>query len=221
MNTGPLPLYATLWIRQAVVGALGQGRLIRIPESAARRLRALRRASMELAALNRREPSVAEAAEHAGLSEVDAARLATMTQVRSLDEPLGDDRQASRAERVADPAGVAASGDEEPIDSARLSRLVAALPTRQRIAVELTFGLDGRVAVPLREVAVELGVSEERARQLRAGRCSGCGWGLRTPGSRPVERPEASSRSGGRRAPRARAGVRSGWAEARACGRCS
>src|SRR5919108_3761201 len=48
--------YATWWIRQAVVRGLAQGRPIRLPESADRRLRALRSAGRSLAAAGGREP---------------------------------------------------------------------------------------------------------------------------------------------------------------------
>jgi RNA polymerase primary sigma factor len=115
--------YATWWIRQAVVRGLAQAQPIRLPASAGRRLRALRRAGRELSAAGGREPTI---------------------------------------------EGAAAAADAPDFDHERLRRLVAALPPRQRTVVELSFGLAGRTPVELPRIARSLGVSTERARQLRS-----------------------------------------------------
>jgi RNA polymerase sigma factor (sigma-70 family) len=159
--------YATWWIRTAVVRAIGQSRTIRLPDSAARRLRALQRATAELAAATGREPTLEQAARAAGLSPLDATRLQQVSRVRSLDEPLFDEGTRTLAEGLSD-AAFDADGDDDIVDLQRLRRLVAALPAHQRAVVERSFGLDGRPPEGLAGIAVRVGVSTERARQLRA-----------------------------------------------------
>jgi RNA polymerase primary sigma factor len=156
--------YATWWIRQAVVRGLAQARPIRLPDSANRRLRALRGAGRALTVAGAGEPTIEEAACAAGLAPGDAARLEQVTRVRSLDAPLGD-TDGTLIERVAD---TWAGEEESGIDGELLARLVAALPAAQRTVVELSFGLTGREPVKLARIARSLGVSPERTRQLRA-----------------------------------------------------
>jgi RNA polymerase primary sigma factor len=158
--------YATWWIRHAILGAVGDAGAIRLPRSAQRRLRALRRASAELAATSGREPTLAEAARVAGLTPEDAARLQRAVHVRSLDEPA-EGGAGSLAEALRADDGQDADGDVL-VDRERLGRALAALPARQRTVVERSFGLDGADPETLPEIARRMGVSPERARQLRA-----------------------------------------------------
>jgi RNA polymerase sigma factor (sigma-70 family) len=151
--------YATWWIRHAVVGAIGDAQAIRLPASAQRRLRALRRARAELAAATGREPTLEEAASAAGLAPADAARLEQVTHIRPLDERTGALPATSPSEDEAD----------DPVDHPRLRRAVAALPEPQRVAIERSFGLDGAPPERLDRIAGRLGLSTERARQVRAG----------------------------------------------------
>lgn len=76
---------------------------------------------------------------------------------RALTEVLADDR-AERPDR--------------PLQRAELRRAVGAglafLPEREARVLRLYYGLDGRPALGLAEVGRELGVSRERARQLKA-----------------------------------------------------
>jgi RNA polymerase sigma factor (sigma-70 family) len=149
-----LSTYATWWIRHAVVHAIGDARAVRLPDSAQRRLQALRRATTELAAVSGREPTLEQAAHGAGLTPTDALQLRRATRVRSLDEGVKD---------------VLARDDEgdDPVDRERVRRAVAALPTRSRLVIERSFGLDGGEPETLAQIAVRIGVSVERTRQVR------------------------------------------------------
>jgi RNA polymerase sigma factor (sigma-70 family) len=150
-----LSTYATWWIRHAVVRAIGDARAVRLPDSAQRRLQALRRATAELAAVSGREPTLEQAAHAAGLTLADALQLRRATRVRSLDEGF-DDVLARDDER------------DDPVDRERVRTAVAALPTRSRLVIERSFGLDGAESETPAQIAVRLGVSVERTRQVRA-----------------------------------------------------
>jgi RNA polymerase sigma factor (sigma-70 family) len=157
-----LSTYATWWIRHAVVRAIGDARAVHLPDSAQRRLVALRRATAELAA-GGREPTLEQAARAAGLALDDAVRLQRATRVRSLEEGFDD---------VAAPA-------EDPDDHEPVRRAVAALPARSRLVVERSFGLDGGPPEPLPRIAGRIGVSVERTRQVRAEALRRVGGALR------------------------------------------
>src|SRR3954451_21109389 len=77
--------YAAWWIRRALIDALGQTRVIRMPAKAERSLSAVRRAETEL-----RGPTSDHAvAERAGLSAERVRSLRTAARVTaSLDEPI-------------------------------------------------------------------------------------------------------------------------------------
>jgi RNA polymerase sigma factor (sigma-70 family) len=145
-----LSTYATWWIRSAVVRAIGDARAVRLPDSAQRRLQVLRRAADDLAAATGREPTLEQAAQAAGLSAADAARLERATRVRALDEPVA-----------------ASAEDDDRVDVELVRRAVRALPGRSRLVVERSFGLDGGRPETLPEIAVRIGTSPERARQVR------------------------------------------------------
>jgi RNA polymerase sigma factor (sigma-70 family) len=145
-----LSTYARWWIRSAVVRAIGDARAVRLPDSAQRRLQALRRAAAEAAAATGREPTLEQAAHAAGLSPADAARLERATRVRPLDEAIAWSDE-----------------DDDPVDAELVQRAVRALPGRSRLVVERSFGLDGGRPETLPEIAVRIGTSSERARQVR------------------------------------------------------
>jgi RNA polymerase sigma factor (sigma-70 family) len=155
-----LSTYATPWIRHYVVRAIGDSRTVRLPDSAQRRLLALRRASAELAAATGREPTLEQAAHAAGLATADAARLQRATRVRPLEEPF--------VGTIADVPGADEEGDADPVDPKRLRRAVASLPGRSRLVIERSYGLDGGRPETLPQIADRIGVSAERARQVRA-----------------------------------------------------
>jgi RNA polymerase sigma factor (sigma-70 family) len=156
-----LSTYASWWIRNAVVSALGDARTVRLPDSAQRRLQALRRSAADLAVDTGREPTLDQAARAAGLSPADAAQLERATRVRSLDEPF--DGGTTLADTVA-----AVDDGDDPVDAELVRRAVGALPARSRLVIERSFGLDGGRPETLREIAGRIGASPERARQVRA-----------------------------------------------------
>jgi RNA polymerase sigma factor (sigma-70 family) len=159
-----LSTYATWWIRHAVVRAIGDARVVRLPDSAQRRLRALRRATAALAATGGREPTLEQAARAAGLTLADAQRLQHATRVRSLDDGFD---------------AVQATDDGDPVDHVRVRSAVAALPARSRLVIERSFGLDGGRPETLAEIAGRIGVSAGRTRQLRAEALRRVGGALR------------------------------------------
>jgi RNA polymerase primary sigma factor len=162
--------YATWWIRQAVQrGVANKSRTIRIPVHIADREQRIGRAERELMAKLGRPPTDEEISKTAKISlkhlkEVrEAARAVT-----SLDKPLGDDNDAS----IGDLVGVAHGGVEEEVEisltESTLHRALGKLPDRERLVLELRYGLGKEEPQALEEIGRRLGITRERVRQIEA-----------------------------------------------------
>jgi RNA polymerase primary sigma factor len=161
--------YATWWIRQSCQRAVsGQARTIRIPTHVEERRAKLRRARQRLEAAGKaatREELVAAT----GLSRkhVDEALDAVEAGV-SLDQPVSSEGDASLGDLFADTSA------EDPVEEAAdilrreaVRRALADLPERERLLLELRFGLNGE-AQSLESIGKVLGITRERVRQLES-----------------------------------------------------
>jgi RNA polymerase primary sigma factor len=164
--------YATWWIRQAIQrGLASAGRTVRLPIHSGELLAAVQRVRMFIEADTGKRATITEIAELLD-ERVDRIRQVVRfeREVLSLDDTVAGDSGIQRSELVADPdvepiadvvtARIAAAADVRP----RLTRLTA----REREVVERRYGLRGAPR-ERPEVAVELGVSAERVRQLEVG----------------------------------------------------
>ncbi len=156
--------YASLWIRQTIQRGLdNSGRAIRIPTHTAQRARRVARVEAQLSATLGRRPTEEEIAVAAqlSLSALALVREAEIV-VTSLDRAVGDDGETALGELL--PA-TEPSAQEELVDDVReqtLAHALEALPERQRLVLELRYEQGSTLA----EVARQLGVSAERARQI-------------------------------------------------------
>jgi RNA polymerase primary sigma factor len=162
--------YAVLWIKQAIQRGLDNtGRPVRIPAHIAQRERTVNRVEAELSASLNREPTEEEIAERAKLPLDEVKAVRDLTRVTtSLDAPVGDDGDTTLGEFRAEASeSVEQEVDEREQESA-VNAALATLPEDERRVIELRFGTGGTPEASLREVAREVGVSQERARQLEA-----------------------------------------------------
>jgi RNA polymerase primary sigma factor len=162
--------YAVLWIKQAIQRGLDNtGRPVRIPAHIAQRERTVNRIESELSATLNREPTEEEIAQRAKLPLDEVKAVRDLTRVTtSLDAPVGDDGDTTLGEfRAESTDSVEDEVDEREQEQAVVAAL-ATLPEDERRVIELRFGTGGAPEASLREVAREVGVSQERARQLEA-----------------------------------------------------
>ena len=161
-----LSTYAAWWVRRGILAAIGTyTRMIRIPDYL---FRAVRRMA-EIRSLGDEEP-VDEAAvmEATGLS---ADRLLQVekqvTEMTSLDRPVGDNEDELLEERLSDEGGL--SPEHEALRllfREELDGLLSNLPARQAQAIRLHHGIEDGCPNNLSEVGRIMGISRERARQL-------------------------------------------------------
>jgi len=160
--------YATLWIRQAIQRGLeNSARVIRLPVHIAQRERRISRVTRELTTKLGRDPTDEEVADAAELlvEEVIDIRKAAQP-VTSLDQPVGDDGDASLGDLMADEQ---LEPEDEVVNRMReetVEKAIAELPERERNVVRLRFGLDGEAPTTLRDAGRRLGITAERTRQI-------------------------------------------------------
>jgi len=163
--------YATWWIRQAITRAIAdKGRTIRLPVHVSEALTKLNGVQQRLTQALGREPSDEEIALELGLDviRVRETRLASRP-TSSIDQPMGDDDEASVADFVNDPT----AGPEE-ITQDRMLREEAdrmmgrVLNEREKRVLEMRFGLGDRQVLSLEQIGRELELTRERVRQIEA-----------------------------------------------------
>jgi RNA polymerase primary sigma factor len=161
--------YATWWIRQAVLRAIGdQARTIRLPIHVGDQTNKLVRVSDRLRDALGRQPADEEIGEEMGLTaaEVEALRH-TMRDVVSLETPIGDDADTELGHLIEDtnaesPASAALTADLK----VQMEAVLETLGSRERRVLQLRFGLVDGHQRPLEEVARRLNTSRESVRTL-------------------------------------------------------
>jgi RNA polymerase sigma factor (sigma-70 family) len=161
--------YATWWIRVSITRGLAEtGRAIRLPDHVSRTAWQLPDIERELEVRLHRAASSAELADSLGVTVPQLEALRALPEVtRTLDQPF-DEGSALR------PVDLVASGEPSPFEAVaatelprELDRLLTPLDNRERLALLLRYGLDGRKPQSLEAVARQLDVTRERARQIQ------------------------------------------------------
>jgi RNA polymerase primary sigma factor len=161
--------YATWWIRQAVARALAdKGRTIRMPVHVVEKLNKILRSERKLRAELGREPTAVEIAKDLDLTldEVDQIRTSAQTPV-SLEKPVGDEEESEFGHFLTDETQpLPDEAAETNLRKEALARILESLSARERMVLELRYGLDGQTPRTLDEVGREFNVTRERIRQI-------------------------------------------------------
>jgi RNA polymerase primary sigma factor len=161
--------YATWWIRQAVTRAVADhARTVRLPAHVVDAIYRLRRAENALSLELGREATEEEIIERLGVKPEEARRLREVGQpISSINARIKSEEGSEVGELLPDER----SGDDYARVEAgqwelTLVEAVRSLPEREARIIEMRHGLDGGETRTLREVSEELGISQERARQV-------------------------------------------------------
>jgi RNA polymerase primary sigma factor len=165
--------HATWWIRQAISRAVAdKGRAIRLPVYVNTALNRVRRERQRLVQELGREPTEQELADVLGmdverLHELEAAPGTPI----SLELPVGEDEEQELGDVLADET----STSPEEVATTRTMKqevqnvLDDVLTPRERLVLQLRFGLGNGHTYPLEQVGRQLGITRERVRQIEAG----------------------------------------------------
>ena len=161
--------YATWWIRQGVTRAVADhARTVRLPAHVVDAIYRLRRAENALSLELGREATEEEVVERLGVKPEEARRLREVGQpISSINARIKSEEGSEVGELLPDER----SGDDYARVEAgqwelTLVEAVRSLPEREARIIEMRHGLDGGETRTLREVSEELGISQERARQV-------------------------------------------------------
>ena len=161
--------YAQFWVHQAVLKMLyNSSRTVRVPIWVQKILGKIRRVQDE----GRRAGREFTPAEIATRIDVPVSKvewvLATRRYAVSIDAEIGGEDGMSMAQSLTDPDAVSVP-DSVPAGDLRgaLSEVMADLPEREQRILRRRFGLDGQEPQTLGEIAVDLGITAERVRQLQ------------------------------------------------------
>jgi RNA polymerase primary sigma factor len=162
--------YATWWIRQAVIRALSDQSVIRLPAYMTAQINRMSRTSRELAQELGREPFDNEIAVSLGwtLDHLNLVKNAAQ-EPGSLDAPAGEEGDSCFGDIIADQNAV---DPEKRAVSTMLRKdiyaALSAIPFREREIIKMRYGLEDNCPLTLREVGCYFNISHERVRQLEA-----------------------------------------------------
>jgi RNA polymerase primary sigma factor len=161
--------YAVWWIRQAIHQALAdQSHTVRVPVGRLGALLRLGRRAEELRQELGREPTHEELASSAQLTEEELADTLPLTRrFLSLDAPMGEDGDGKLLDHLPDDDSAA---PDETVDLGLIHSIERAfehLLAREAEILRLYFGFDGKEPMTLESIGAMMGVTRERARQIK------------------------------------------------------
>ncbi|HXC24558.1 MAG TPA: RNA polymerase sigma factor RpoD/SigA [Gemmatimonadaceae bacterium] len=161
--------YAVWWIRQSILQALAESRIVRVPLNRAGDLHRIGRSVATLLQELGREPTNEEIAEQMEISEEEVAKTMAISHIHlSLDAPMTPDDDHSLIDRIAD--SVSPAPDEETIEKALIETVhesLQFLKPREAKVLRMYFGIDGGEPLTLDAIGEIFGVTRERVRQIK------------------------------------------------------
>ena len=161
--------YAVWWIRQSILQSLADNsRTIRLPLNQINSLNKIRECQSKLEQSLNRVPTSLELANELGL-DLDKVELSLQSSqyVRSLDTPVSFDEESIT---LLDTISSDSQSDEVcQLDSLKseIMSLLLRLNTKERMVIEMSFGLGGKSEMSISEISEVLGVGPERCRQIK------------------------------------------------------
>ena len=165
--------YATWWIRQAITRAIAdKGRTIRLPVHVSEALTKLNAAQQHLTqefgpgAHGRGDRRESWASTPSGSRRRGWPRRLPS----SIDQPIGDDEDTSVGDFVMDQSdrGPEELTHERLLKQEALRTLTESLSEREKLVLQMRFGLGNGHVYPLEKIGERMGLTRERVRQIEA-----------------------------------------------------
>jgi RNA polymerase primary sigma factor len=165
--------YATWWIRQSITRALAdQSRTIRIPVHMVETISKYKQTFKRMAQTLGRDPLPEEVAKE---MDIDVEKIHMINKINqttmSLEEPIGSDsdEKSTRGEFIADEKIPSPDRDSSrKILQKQLKEILNELTEKERVIIELRYGLRDGISHTLEEVGRKFDVTRERIRQIEA-----------------------------------------------------
>ena len=162
--------YAVWWIRQSILQAVAeQARIIRLPLNQVGAVSKLKKTAAMLEQEYHRKPSTEELAKEMDLPESKVQNLMGMNMHQiSTDAPLDDDDEGNFLDVYVDQDSVATDeAVENESDNNAIKRSLEALSDKERQIINMYYGIGTIREYSLDEIALTMGISRERTRQIR------------------------------------------------------
>lgn len=162
--------YAAWWIKQAMRRAISsQSRTIRVPIQSAGKMSKIRSAQASLKEEFGRPPTDAEIAEYLDISEKSVSSLKNIDlRTVSLNDPIKEGEDGQFQDMIPDNTAKSADESINKVDAIfRLMELVQILNPREKLVIEMRFGLRGEEPKTLEEISDVIGRTRERIRQIQ------------------------------------------------------
>ena len=162
--------YAVWWIRQSILQAVAeQARIIRLPLNQVGAVSKLKKTAAMLEQEYQRKPSTAELAKEMDLPEAKVKTLMGMNMRQiSTDAPLDDEDEGSFLDVYVDQDSMATDeAVENESDNDAIKRALSTLSEKERQVINMYYGIGTAREYSLDEIALAMGISRERTRQIR------------------------------------------------------
>ncbi|MBD3241009.1 MAG: sigma-70 family RNA polymerase sigma factor [Chitinivibrionales bacterium] len=162
--------YAVWWVRQSILKALAENsRVVKLPLNRVGTLYKITKAQARMEQKLARSPNADELAQELDMRTVDVAKtLQAGNTALSLDSPVQDEDSSclgdclqSNVEDLPDEVTMRRTAHEQ------LQRALRSLDERERRVISMYYGMDGQEPYSLEEIGKRLGLTRERARQLK------------------------------------------------------
>lgn len=165
--------YATWWIRQGILRAISeQARTVRLPAHIGEAMGKISQVTQNLVQEHGRPPTAEEIGQEMGMTGVRIQEILRAAQAPvSLDAPIGEDGEENQVRdfvRDTDAATPEEEAAHEVLKDQLSDALEEVLTPREKIVLQLRFGLGDGHQYPLEKVGEQLGVTRERVRQIEA-----------------------------------------------------
>lgn len=155
--------FAVWYIRREILKEIyNTGRTIRYPITYISKITKVKRAYEDFVTKNQREPTDDELIDIANVSQkqLDSV-ISNKSYCQSIDTPISEDGQSTLEDVLPDPDEV------DPFTKDVISMALKCLSKREYQVIVEFYGLEGNIEKPIKEIAVEMGLGDERVRQLR------------------------------------------------------
>ena len=162
--------YAAWWIKQSMRRAIAnQSRTIRIPVQSASKINKIKHVRMQLTESLGRDPSDSEIAKELNFSERTVASLRQADlRTFSIHDPIQSGEDGQFEDIIPDPKALRPDRNLSDVESVRrLGSVISCLDERERVILQMRFGLDGQPQRTLEDVSQAIGRTRERVRQIQ------------------------------------------------------